>query len=142
MKILWHDGLGMSLYAKRLDRGKFIWPSASRRRDIELGAKPGPDHREPVPEILGAQGLAIVQTSELASLSEVALEASRRQTAASRTEKEGLVLGLRKHLVGHGRIDEGLPGSWGEQELCGLYGTWSYGQELARWSDRRRRDRA
>ena len=29
VKILWHDGLGMSLYAKRLDRGKFIWPSAS-----------------------------------------------------------------------------------------------------------------
>jgi len=29
IKILWHDGLGMSLYAKRLDRGKFIWPSAS-----------------------------------------------------------------------------------------------------------------
>ena len=25
-KILWHDGLGLSLYAKRLDRGKFIWP--------------------------------------------------------------------------------------------------------------------
>jgi len=29
VKILWHDGLGLSLYAKRLDRGKFIWPSAS-----------------------------------------------------------------------------------------------------------------
>ena len=27
-KILWHDGIGLSLYAKRLDRGKFIWPSA------------------------------------------------------------------------------------------------------------------
>jgi transposase len=27
IKIIWHDGLGMSLYAKRLDRGKFIWPS-------------------------------------------------------------------------------------------------------------------
>lgn len=27
IKILWHDGLGMSLYAKRLDRGRFIWPS-------------------------------------------------------------------------------------------------------------------
>ena len=29
-KILWHDGIGLSLYAKRLDRGKFIWPSASQ----------------------------------------------------------------------------------------------------------------
>jgi transposase len=28
-KILWHDGIGLSLYAKRSDRGKFIWPSAS-----------------------------------------------------------------------------------------------------------------
>ena len=27
-KILWHDGVGLSLYAKRLDRGKFVWPSA------------------------------------------------------------------------------------------------------------------
>src|ERR1700740_1507628 len=26
VKILWHDGIGLSLYAKRLDRGKFIWP--------------------------------------------------------------------------------------------------------------------
>jgi transposase len=29
LKILWHDGLGLSLYAKRLDRGRFIWPSAA-----------------------------------------------------------------------------------------------------------------
>jgi transposase len=26
VKILWHDGLGLSLYAKRLERGTFIWP--------------------------------------------------------------------------------------------------------------------
>lgn len=26
IKILWHDGLGISLYAKRLDRGRFVWP--------------------------------------------------------------------------------------------------------------------
>ena len=29
IKILWHDGLGMSLYAKRLEKGHFIWPSPS-----------------------------------------------------------------------------------------------------------------
>ena len=23
----WHDGIGMSLYAKRLERGRFLWPS-------------------------------------------------------------------------------------------------------------------
>jgi len=28
VKIIWHDGIGMSLYAKRLERGRFIWPSA------------------------------------------------------------------------------------------------------------------
>jgi len=27
VKILWHDGLGMSLYAKRLERGRFLWHS-------------------------------------------------------------------------------------------------------------------
>src|SRR6266851_4096797 len=27
IKIVWHDGIGMSLYAKRLDRNLFIWPS-------------------------------------------------------------------------------------------------------------------
>ena len=29
LKILWHDGIGLSLYAKRLERGRFIWPSAA-----------------------------------------------------------------------------------------------------------------
>ena len=29
IKILWHDGFGMSLYAKRLERGRFIWPTAA-----------------------------------------------------------------------------------------------------------------
>ena len=27
VKVLWHDGLGLSLYAKRLERGRFVWPS-------------------------------------------------------------------------------------------------------------------
>src|SRR3982074_300817 len=27
VKVFWHYTLGMSLYAKRLERGKFIWPS-------------------------------------------------------------------------------------------------------------------
>ena len=28
-KIIWHDGIGMSLYAKRLEKGHFIWPTAN-----------------------------------------------------------------------------------------------------------------
>ena len=27
IKVLWHDGLGLSIYAKRLERGRFIWPT-------------------------------------------------------------------------------------------------------------------
>lgn len=29
VKIIWHDGIGMSLYAKRLEKGRFSWPSAT-----------------------------------------------------------------------------------------------------------------
>jgi transposase len=28
IKILWHDGIGMSRYAKRLERGRFLWAVA------------------------------------------------------------------------------------------------------------------
>ena len=27
IKLLWHDGQGMCLFAKRLERGRFIWPA-------------------------------------------------------------------------------------------------------------------
>jgi transposase len=29
LKVLWHDGQGMCLFAKRLERGRFIWPSSA-----------------------------------------------------------------------------------------------------------------
>ena len=29
MKLLWHDGIGLCLLAKRLERGHFIWPMTS-----------------------------------------------------------------------------------------------------------------
>lgn len=28
VKLIWHDGIGMSLYAKWLEKGQFVWPSA------------------------------------------------------------------------------------------------------------------
>jgi transposase len=27
IKVLWHDGQGLCLFAKRLERGRFVWPS-------------------------------------------------------------------------------------------------------------------
>jgi transposase len=29
IKLLWHDGQGMCLFAKRLERGRFIWPATT-----------------------------------------------------------------------------------------------------------------
>jgi transposase len=38
IKILWHDGIGMSLYAKRLERGKFIWPTPTASGVVSISA--------------------------------------------------------------------------------------------------------
>jgi transposase len=29
LKVIWHDGRGTCLFTKRLERGRFIWPSAA-----------------------------------------------------------------------------------------------------------------
>ena len=29
LKVLWHDGDGMCLFAKRLERARFVWPQAT-----------------------------------------------------------------------------------------------------------------
>jgi transposase len=29
VKVLWHDGLGICLFIKRLERGQFIWPMSA-----------------------------------------------------------------------------------------------------------------
>ncbi|HEY1430635.1 MAG TPA: IS66 family insertion sequence element accessory protein TnpB [Stellaceae bacterium] len=62
IKILWHDGIGMSLYAKRLERGRFGWP-APTDGILEISAAQlayildGIDWRNPVrtwrPEVVG-----------------------------------------------------------------------------------------
>jgi transposase len=38
IKILWHDGIGMSLYAKRLERGRFIWPAPQADGVVTIAA--------------------------------------------------------------------------------------------------------
>ena len=38
LKILWHDGVGMSLYLKRLEAGKFIWPVSQNGSAVPVSA--------------------------------------------------------------------------------------------------------
>lgn len=37
-KLLWHDGVGMSLYTKRLESGKFIWPASGTGEAVQISA--------------------------------------------------------------------------------------------------------
>ena len=36
LKVIWHDGQGACLFTKRLERGRFLWPSAGRWRGDDL----------------------------------------------------------------------------------------------------------
>lgn len=38
VKLLWHDGVGMSLYTKRLEAGKFIWPVSQGGTAVPISA--------------------------------------------------------------------------------------------------------
>ncbi len=38
VKLLWHDGVGMSLYLKRLEAGKIIWPVSGSDETIQVSA--------------------------------------------------------------------------------------------------------
>ncbi len=38
VKVLWHDGVGMSLYIKRLEAGKFIWPVSQNGSAVPVSA--------------------------------------------------------------------------------------------------------
>lgn len=38
VKLLWHDGVGMSLYIKRLEAGKFNWPVSQDGTAIAIAA--------------------------------------------------------------------------------------------------------
>lgn len=33
VKLLWHDGDGLCLFRKRLERGRFVWPQASNGKE-------------------------------------------------------------------------------------------------------------
>jgi len=38
VKLLWHDGVGMSLDTKRLEAGKFIWPVSQDGTAVSISA--------------------------------------------------------------------------------------------------------
>jgi transposase len=38
VKLLWHDGVGMSLYLKRLEAGKFVWPVSQDGTAVAISA--------------------------------------------------------------------------------------------------------
>jgi transposase len=38
VKILWHDGVGMSLYLKRLEAGTFVWPAGPGGGAVAISA--------------------------------------------------------------------------------------------------------
>ncbi len=38
VKILWHDGVVMSLYMKRLEAGKFIWPASGAGEAAQISS--------------------------------------------------------------------------------------------------------
>lgn len=40
IKILWWDGQGLSLFSKRLERGRFVWPQA-REGSVAFNRRPG-----------------------------------------------------------------------------------------------------
>ena len=54
IKILWHDVQGMSLYAKRLEKGRFIWPSPA---DGVVGIPVPPQHKSLTEQASGSAPL-------------------------------------------------------------------------------------
>jgi len=55
MKLVWHDGIGLCMLTKRLERGQFTWPSATATGKIALSPAQlaalldGCEWRAPVP---------------------------------------------------------------------------------------------
>lgn len=38
IKLIWHDGIGLCMLTKRLERGQFVWPSANTTGRIALSS--------------------------------------------------------------------------------------------------------
>ena len=62
IKILWHDGIGMSLYAKRLERGRFISYGLCQYRAETLPAAWCKTDREEMYAVCSGQGAEFMTT--------------------------------------------------------------------------------
>src|SRR6201987_1390349 len=72
LKVIWHDGQGACLFTKRLERGRFLWPSVADGvvtiSPAQLGYLPsGIDWRHPQEMVLpsvGGGGVAVASSRE------------------------------------------------------------------------------
>lgn len=61
IKVLWFDGQGLLLLAKRLERGRFVWPQASEGRVVHGPAVGLRSRRSPGRQPDAAGGLVPLQ---------------------------------------------------------------------------------
>lgn len=62
IKILWHDGIGMSLYAKRLERGRFISYGLCQLPQANAPFRLPQDGREKMYAVCSGQGAECMST--------------------------------------------------------------------------------
>lgn len=78
LKILWHDGQGLCLFAKRLERGRFVWPRTEGEAVTITPAQLGYLARKPRSRSLPRQG-PDGQTIEGTHLERTVYSARQRQ---------------------------------------------------------------
>jgi transposase len=122
IKILWHDGQGLCLFAKRLERGRFIWPSASDGVVVITAAQPAdaaapidsccgferalpallchvagmPRRSDSLPTTLAAARAAIVAQREALAAAEKRAEAAEVRAVAAANEAKSHALHIEK----------------------------------------------
>ena len=115
IKILWHDGIGMSLYAKRLERGRFIWPSpaggiAHQRLQIaKLTRQLYGQRSERSVRLLDQMELALEELESAASEDEIAAEqaVAKATNVAAFTRKRPARQPFPEHLARERVVEPG-----------------------------------
>ena len=107
IKLIWHDGDGACLFAKRLERGRFLWPSVAA---IILAQR----------EMLSAaQSEAKVRALEIERL-KLLLARARRQTYAQQAPRRAARTGDRGP-----RRDAGRGGDGCDSKRCRVGSVWT-----------------